>query len=645
SSSPAPEPTAATSKPAPIFAVPANRALVPRTGPTTPAPSSSTSTRPKAKPLKPGQPDRNLDIFTPRKVRVERAAVPDSESEEELSPGRIQRDIQKAAQIGKKVKKKTAAGVSLKSARNTRSESDSEFDDPTDEDTAVPTSAPNPKKTTSTKSISIDLTANSQEDSDQADSASKSTTSPAKASTSPSERSIKGKDKAKEEPPKRTRKEPTPEKALEAAKKAWRAAQAAAEQDAIEESKSGVVGRRAPSNIYIYFKEPVLAEHPTNSAKGQGVGFWCTGCCAESQLVWRPFTDSSTSNLRAHTETKASLSNRVNLAKAGQTGPMDAFVVKKTGPASGPHITAAEARQIAVEWITSSSRPISIIEDQGFSKLLTPELVKILPGRKVVGDDVVRIYDGMLDVIKARLADVVGCFHLALDVWTSKNGSAFLGITVNYQEKGEAKRHLLDMLPFLAAHDSKNMSKAVYQSIERVGITDRVWNIVTDNASENSAMLPLLSAMGGMPRFRGKASQVRCMAHICNLVSQAVANTFIKAASSVQTKKHQELIDDLTDEEDTAPDEDHSSSDEEEEGNSAEGTMNAEQYDIGDDDDEHVDVLDESDHAISSALCPELAANSNDEEELREILSGPSTRPRSLHTPTSSQAGPSSSAP
>ncbi|CAD6962748.1 unnamed protein product, partial [Tilletia controversa] len=83
------------------------------------------------------------------------------------------------------------------------------------------------------------------------------------------------------------------------------------------------------------------------------------------------------------------------------------------------------------------------------------------------------------------------------------------------------------------------MSKAVYQSIERVGITDRVWNIVTDNASENSAMLPLLSAMGGMPRFRGKASQVRCMAHICNLVSQAVANTFIKAASSVQTKKHQ----------------------------------------------------------------------------------------------------------
>ncbi|CAD6927748.1 unnamed protein product, partial [Tilletia laevis] len=377
SSSPAPEPTAATSKPAPIFAVPANRALVPRTGPTTPAPSSSTSTRPKAKPLKPGQPDRNLDIFTPRKVRVERAAVPDSESEEELSPGRIQRDIQKAAQIGKKVKKKTAAGVSLKSARNTRSESDSEFDDPTDEDTAVPTSAPNPKKTTSTKSISIDLTANSQEDSDQADSASKSTTSPAKASTSPSKRSIKGKDKAKEEPPKRTRKEPTPEKALEAAKKAWRAAQAAAEQDAIEESKSGVVGRRAPSNIYIYFKEPVLAEHPTNSAKGQGVGFWCTGCCAESQLVWRPFTDSSTSNLRAHTETKASLSNRVNLAKAGQTGPMDAFVVKKTGPASGPHITAAEARQIAVEWITSSSRPISIIEDQGFSKLLTPELVKI----------------------------------------------------------------------------------------------------------------------------------------------------------------------------------------------------------------------------------------------------------------------------
>ncbi|KAE8184928.1 hypothetical protein CF336_g7461 [Tilletia laevis] len=321
---------------------------------------------------------------------------------------------------------------------------------------------------------------------------------------------------------------------------------------------------------------------------------------------------------------------------------MDAFMVKKN-PHGAPvlHITAAEARQIAVEWVTSSSRPLSIVEDSGFSRLLSPEVRAIMPGRKVVGDDVVRIYNGMQDVIRGRLAAVTGCFHLALDVWTSKNGNSFLGITVNYQEKGEAKRHLLDMLPFLAAHDSKNMSKAVYQAIQRVGINDRIWNIVTDNASENSAMLPLLSGMGGMPRFRGKASQVRCMAHVCNLVSQAVANTFIKAATSVEVKKKQAPIEDSTEEEEAeggagaglAESEYASGSDEEEGSEREEGAES-------DDEEGSDDVLDEPDEAISTAVCADLAANQDDEAELRQIHSGPRTHPRSLNTPNTPASGP-----
>ncbi|KAE8211534.1 hypothetical protein CF327_g4729 [Tilletia walkeri] len=608
------------------------------------APSSSS--RPKARLLKPGQPDRNLDPFLPRTVRVERVeASSDSEAEAELSPEQIRASIKKSAEIGKGKSKQKEGTAAAKRTTSKKADltSDSEFDDPTDDEAATPPSAQRPKQksTAPTKSVSvsIDLTGDSQEQlSDHTISPTKSTASPTKASNTSNKSSIKG--KAKEEP-KRTRRDPSPEKALEAAKKAWRLALEAAEQDAIAESKSGGVGRKTPSNVYIFYKEPILAEHPTNSAKGQGIGFWCTGCCAESQLVWRPFSDSCTSNLRAHISTKASLSNRVNLSKAQQTGPMDAYMVKKK-PHGVPHITAAEARQIAVEWVTSSSRPLSIVEDSGFSRLLSPEVRAIMPGRKVVGDDVVRIYNGMQDVIRGRLAAVTGCFHLALDVWTSKNGNAFLGITVNYQEKGEAKRHLLDMLPFLAAHDSKNMSKAVYQAIQRVGITDRIWNIVTDNASENSAMLPLLSGMGGMPRFRGKASQVRCMAHVCNLVSQAVANTFIKAATSVQVKKKQAPIEDSTEEEEAeggagAGLAEYASSSDEEEGSEREEGAES------DDEEESDDVLDEPDEAISTALYADLAANQDDEVELRQILSGPRTRPRSLNTPASSQLELSSS--
>ncbi|CAD6941149.1 unnamed protein product [Tilletia caries] len=534
---------------------------------------SSSSSRPKARLLKPGQPDRNLDPFLPRTVRVERVeASSDSEAEAALSPEQLRASIKKAAKIGKGKSKQKAGTAAAKRTTSKKADlaSESEFDDLTDDEAATPPSAQNPKEKSTVPpksvSVSIDLTGDSQEQlSDKTISPTKGTASPTKASNTSNKSSIKG--KAKEEP-KRTRRDPSPEKALEAAKKSWRLALEAVEQDAIAESKSG--------------------------------------------------------------------------GKAQQTGPMDAFMVKKN-PHGAPvlHITAAEARQIAVEWVTSSSRPLSIVEDSGFSRLLSPEVRAIMPGRKVVGDDVVRIYNGMQDVIRGRLAAVTGCFHLALDVWTSKNGNSFLGITVNYQEKGEAKRHLLDMLPFLAAHDSKNMSKAVYQAIQRVGINDRIWNIVTDNASENSAMLPLLSGMGGMPRFRGKASQVRCMAHVCNLVSQAVANTFIKAATSVEVKKKQAPIEDSTEEEEAeggagaglAESEYASGSDEEEGSEREEGAES-------DDEEGSDDVLDEPDEAISTAVCADLAANQDDEAELRQIHSGPRTHPRSLNTPNTPASGP-----
>ncbi|KAL9938327.1 hypothetical protein V8E36_002950 [Tilletia maclaganii] len=65
------------------------------------------------------------------------------------------------------------------------------------------------------------------------------------------------------------------------------------------------------------------------------------------------------------------------------------------GPAQ-PRITATEARQIAVEWVTSSSRPLAIVEDESLDKLFTLEVRKMMLGRNTVSRDVAR----MLNVIK-----------------------------------------------------------------------------------------------------------------------------------------------------------------------------------------------------------------------------------------------------
>ncbi|KAL9932573.1 hypothetical protein V8E36_008690 [Tilletia maclaganii] len=586
------------------------------------APSSSTGPLPTAQPYKPGQPDRNLDVTLPRAVRVERTAVTDpasfvatSDPEENAnsddssesavaSPHKsdsprsaIKRVVErskskKKASSSKPATSTTKRGATSKKAGPSTAEdqSDAEFDDATDEERGVRDRTPPSAQPVRRTELYIDLMGTSQNaDQNEAD-----------------------------------------EECYAAAKTAWASAHAAATAQATEESKTGIARKKPPSDAYLYFKEPVIADH---EVKGQGIGFWCIGCCAQSQLVWRPFHDSSTSNLRSHINSKASLSHRVNHPK---DGPMDAFVVKK-GSTSGPaqaHITAAEARQIAVEWVTSSSRPLSIVEDRTLAKLLPPEVLKMLPGRKTVSKDVTRIYHRMLDVIKERLAQVSGCFHLALDVWTSKNGNVVLAMIINYQKEGQAQRHLLDMNPFLASHDAKNMGKAVWQTIERAGIADRLWNLVADNASENSAMLPVLTKLGGkhLQRFRGKASQVRCMAHICNLISKAVANTFVKAASSVREKQIAKQVGINRNVQDE--DEEGAPKDEQEAGaNIDEGMMEEE---------EEIDVLDEPDAAISASLNPKLTAIDADDQEIDDILAGPVARARPIQTPTSSAEASSS---
>ncbi|KAL9936106.1 hypothetical protein V8E36_004948 [Tilletia maclaganii] len=637
--------------------------------------SAPSGLRPKATPYKPGQPDRNLDPNLPRTVRLQSQIYESSEEEVVPAPGlgQLIANIKAAANVANKSSPaagRSGAGTSKVAAKGKEraedgapavSSSDGRgspnyFDPTDDDDEATPPPAQRPTK------LHIDLTADSQEVEPTKSASSHALTNPAPKPIPASKSAAKGpvakspiKSSAGSSPTKAPSAANKP-----AAKKSWAAAHEAATKAAVAESKSGsseaASSSHNASSAYLYFKEPVIASHPQNSSKGEGIGLWCSGCCAESQLVWRPFNDSSTSNLRSHINSKASLANRIQLSKQGKTGPMDAYTVKGTVSASKEaHVTAEEARQIAAEWVTGATRPLCIVEDTAFRKLLSPAVRNMMPSRKVVSDDIVRLYHAMLQVNRDRLAAVRGCFHLALDVWTSRSGDAFLPVFVNYQEEGTAVRFVLNTIPFLASHDAKNMSRAIFDTIEMAGITNRVWNIVADNASENGAMLPMLSALGAgrMNRFRGKASQVRCMAHVCNLVSKAVANTYIKAAETLRKQAAEDIAAD--DDGQGGDDEDAQSdtTDKEESAEETDDEEHEEQEQNGDDtdtapkadgtkkivpasDDEYEEVLDEPDLAISSALNPGLVADQQDDEELDLILRGPRLPPQDLVTPSSS---------
>ncbi|KAE8191504.1 hypothetical protein CF328_g5662, partial [Tilletia controversa] len=258
-----------------------------------------------------------------------------------------------------------------------------------------------------------------------------------------------------------------------------------------------------------------------------------------------------------------------------------------------------------------------------------------------VSRDINRVFKGMTDAISAQLSKVKGCFHLAIDVWTSANGYAFLGLIVCYQDSGCAVRRLLEMIPFLDQHDGVHLADATHDILKKYGIADRLWNIVSDNASENTTMMRLLSAKGGLPRFKmdGEVNcRVRCSAHVLNLISKAVLKAFTAhtAKKKTGTKTAQETYDGKDVGGSQSKDDEAAIEDDDvEEGD--DWDVDAED-DFGDldepTDDEDADAVVDSDELdntrqpieeeddldISTALHPEVVVVQEDDEAINSIL-------------------------
>ncbi|KAE8215358.1 hypothetical protein CF327_g1315 [Tilletia walkeri] len=155
----------------------------------------------------------------------------------------------------------------------------------------------------------------------------------------------------------------------------------------------------------------------------------------------------------------------------------------------------------------------------------------MMPSHQTVSRYIAKVSKAMVQHITNELAEVKGCFHLATDVWTSANGHAFLGLIICYQQSGVSVRRVLEMIPFLDQHTAVNVAEATHRVLMKYGVGSRNWNVVSDNASENTSMMPLLAAKNGLPRFKvdgdnDMSCRVRCAAHILNLISKSILNGF-----------------------------------------------------------------------------------------------------------------------
>ncbi|CAD6925360.1 unnamed protein product [Tilletia controversa] len=326
----------------------------------------------------------------------------------------------------------------------------------------------------------------------------------------------------------------TPEEALKRSRASWTKAHNEANARTTAESAGEPYEppKNPASQYYLYFGEPYLKQDPNPLNDQVGIALDCRCCKDNPYTAWRPLDNASTSLLGSHVGTR-----RVqdNLAAAKISGPLIKYLVntkKETASASEPDtekLDEMQARQIAVAWITECARPITILADKWFLEWLTPDRRSVVPHRQTVSKDIGNTYNAMESVIRRRLASVEGAIHLALDIWTSANGHSFIGVVGCWHEEGVATRHVLDMITIMERHTAQNVARAVTDLMKRLQIEEKVWFIASDSASTNTAMMKILGKDKRLTRIEGEGTQIRCMAHVLNLISEAIIRPFNKA--------------------------------------------------------------------------------------------------------------------
>ncbi|KAJ3510755.1 hypothetical protein NMY22_g15875 [Coprinellus aureogranulatus] len=126
--------------------------------------------------------------------------------------------------------------------------------------------------------------------------------------------------------------------------------------------------------------------------------------------------------------------------------------------------------------------------------------------------------------LKKELAGISGKVHLAADGWTVPNVYSFIGATIHYIKDGELKLTVLDFIKLTKAHLGVYLAARIAECVQDWGLKDKIMAFVGDNTSNNDTLVQELKEL--VLSFHGQEHQVRCFAHVLNLVAGAILSLF-----------------------------------------------------------------------------------------------------------------------
>ncbi|KAH7332951.1 hypothetical protein B0J17DRAFT_631943 [Rhizoctonia solani] len=129
-----------------------------------------------------------------------------------------------------------------------------------------------------------------------------------------------------------------------------------------------------------------------------------------------------------------------------------------------------------VWWVAKDGRPFSVVDDCYLQKLFPHKIAKLIPHCTTIVKVIATMYCMVQKTIKTMLVDIVGIFHIALDMYQSVNGHNYLGIVILHPTMKEnavqIKQFVLECLSFSGKHTGVALANTVHQILVKSGIQD-----------------------------------------------------------------------------------------------------------------------------------------------------------------------------
>jgi hypothetical protein len=169
-----------------------------------------------------------------------------------------------------------------------------------------------------------------------------------------------------------------------------------------------------------------------------------------------------------------------------------------SGEASGLSIDPDILEKLYINFLASCNQAFYLVESTAFRSLLSflNEDVEVwLPNSaNTINTWLLRQYSHEKEKIQACLWSACTRIHLSLDLWTSPNHLAILGVTATFiSEKSTLESFVLALRQVKGDHSGENISKYVMEVIQEWGIVSKLGYIQMDNAPNNDTMMKHVS--------------------------------------------------------------------------------------------------------------------------------------------------------